>query len=502
MRFLKNIFKKKQIVEDIKPERKVFTTDFTRNDVSLKMRLEGLLENTFKPLSTKNIKAPVGTMDSVKHASDAALQSFKTLNNATGISESVLLWYASQGFIGYQNCALLAQHWLISKACLRPAQDAIRKGYETTANNGEELDSEILNEFREGDLKYNINHHLVEFIQMGRIFGIRIAMFIVDSDDEDYYYKPFNPDGITPGSYKGISQIDPYWMSFMLDDKAAGDPGSEYFYEPTWWQITGKLIHRTHLVIYKTEEVPDILKPTYLYGGIPIPQKIYERVYAAERTANEAPMLAMTKRTDVIKCDVTEALANQVNFEKRMAQFAYNRDNYAVKTIGLEDEYARLDTSLAELDTVIMTQFQLVAAASNTPATKLLETSPKGFNATGEFDEASWHQELEGQQEKVTPLVQRHHLLLMLSEIAPKLGIKPIKTHINWVKLDAMTEEEQALVNKGKAETGKILMEVGAINGEDERKRIINDPDSGYNGLLHEEGFEPDQDYQEELEDA
>jgi hypothetical protein len=33
---------------------------------------------------------------------------------------------------------------------------------------------------------------------------------------EDYYEKPFNPDGITEGSYKGISQVDPYWMMPML----------------------------------------------------------------------------------------------------------------------------------------------------------------------------------------------------------------------------------------------------------------------------------------------
>ena len=53
------------------------------------------------------------------------------------------------------------------------------------------------------------------------------------------------------------------------------------------------------------------MKPAYLYGGLPVPQLISERVYAAERTANEAPMLAMTKRLTVLKCDITQAVANQ-----------------------------------------------------------------------------------------------------------------------------------------------------------------------------------------------
>ncbi len=34
----------------------------------------------------------------------------------------------------------------------------------------------------------------------------------------------------------------------------------------------------------------------YNYFGVSVPERIYERVYASERTANEAPQLAMTKR--------------------------------------------------------------------------------------------------------------------------------------------------------------------------------------------------------------
>ena len=52
----------------------------------------------------------------------------------------------------------------------------------------------------------------------------------------------------------------------------------------------------SHFVILRGPEVSDILKPSYLYGGLPLTQLILERVYGAERTANEAPMLALTKR--------------------------------------------------------------------------------------------------------------------------------------------------------------------------------------------------------------
>src|SRR5208283_727514 len=111
-------------------------------------------------------------------------------------------------------------------------------------------------------------------------------------------------------------------------------------------------------------------------------------------------------------------------FTARMQQFVFNRDNYGVKFVGLEDGYERLDTSLADLDAVIMTQYQLVAAIANVPAVKLLGTSPKGFNTTGEFEEANYHEELSSiQSHDLTPLIERHHLLVIHSEIAPRFNI-------------------------------------------------------------------------------
>ncbi len=420
------------------------------------------------------------------------------MDNATNIKlqnqggESIppgqVFWYASQSFIGFQMCAMLSQQWLIKKCCLMPAKDAVRNGYEITVNDGTDIDPELLDEIRKLDVQYRLNYNLIQLVDQGRVFGIRVAMFLVDSDDKEYYYKPFNPDGVDPGSYKGISQIDPYWITPQLDTESAGAPASIHFYEPTWWNVAGRLVHRTHLIVYRTEEVPDILKPTYIYGGVSIPQKIYERVYCAERTANEAPLLALTKRTDVLATDVSQATAGEPTFTARMLNWVANRDNYGVKVIDETERLERLDTSLADLDAVIMTQYQLVAAAAEIPAVKLLGTAPKGFNATGEYEEANYHEMLESiQTHDLTPMIERHHLLVIRSEICPKFGVEPFETSVVWKQLDAMTGKELAELNLLKAQAAQILSDIGAIDGYDERERIIADPESGYSGLVIEE---------------
>ncbi len=409
-------------------------------------------------------------------------------------------WYASQSFIGYQLCALIAQHWLVDKACGMPGKDAIRNGYRVTVNDGTGIDASVVDAIRKEDKRYRINYQMREFVRMGRMFGLRIAMFIVQSTDPDYYSKPFNPDGVTPGSYKGIRQIDPYWIMPELNSAAITDPTNLNFYEPTYWCVNGKPIHHSHLIIFRTGEVPDVLKPTYYYGGVSVPQKIFERVYASERTANEAPLLAMSKRSTVVHMDVENAVANQAKFEQRMATWAHYRDNHGIKVVGTEEKIEQFDTALADFDAVIMTQYQLVAAAANVPATKLLGTSPKGFNATGEFEEASYHEELESiQAHDLTPLLDRHHLLVIRSEIAPKFKIEPFETTVSWNPLDSMTAKERAEVNKLEAETGAILVQSGAIDGIDERRRITQEPDSGYTGIEEAMPADPIDDLDEEL---
>lgn len=456
-----------------KPTRNsIFSTD-ARATYSRSKNVRNAFDSAIKRTAEQDVHAS-GAMDSID------IKSAFRYNNAGGVPDNQLNWYGSQSFIGHQMCAILAQNWLIQKACSVPAKDAIRKGYDITINNGEDVDAAKIDEIKKLNKKYKLDQNLVEFVKMGRVFGIRIAMFKVESTDPQYYEKPFNVDGVKKGSYKGISQIDPYWCAPILESAHTSDPSAINFYEPEYWLIGKQKIHKSHLVIMRTDEVPDILKPTYLYGGIPLPQKMYERVYAAERTANEAPQLVTTKRTNVYKTDIVAAMGNQAQTEDKLFQWAYYRDNYGVKMVDKQDEdMAQFDTALGDLDAVIMTQYQLVASIANVPSTKLLGTSPKGFNATGEYEEANYREELESiQTNDMQPLIQRHHELLDKSHFDGKLNIEAA-----FRPLDSLTEAEQIDINLKKSQIDQVLQGIGAIDGYDVRNRIIADKNSGYNGL-------------------
>ncbi|USN16339.1 inorganic pyrophosphatase [Luteibacter phage vB_LflM-Pluto] len=398
--------------------------------------------------------------------------------NQYSASPVITGWYASQSFIGYQACAVIAQHWLVDKACKMAGEDAIRNGWDIKAKGSVDLSDVDKDRLRSLDVEYKVMENLAEMHRFKNIFGIRVLLFEVDSDDRDYYEKPFNPDGITKGSYKGMSQVDPYWMMPMLTAESTANPASRHFYDPEFWIISGKKYHRSHLIICRGPQPADILKPTYIFGGIPLVQRIYERVYAAERTANEAPLLAMSKRTSAIHTDLAKVATKQEEFEERILTWIKYRDNHAVKVLGQNEVMEQFDTSLADFDAVIMNQYQLVSAIAEVPSTKLLGTSPKGFNATGEFEMKSYHEKLTSiQTHEMEPALDRHYLLLSRSE-----GII-VELSIVWESVDSPTAQEKADLNAKKAETDERLANLGAISPDDVRNRLKDDKHSGYNRL-------------------
>lgn len=512
----KRFFKK--FVRENNPEEKVVekekiglsTHRFLTNRQTYEEVLREAFENTYRVTKLKNVHLEEGF---AQDAIDCGVSTFGYGGvGRNNLSPAVIAWYGSQGFLPYQVTAMIGQHWLVDKACTMPAEDAVRKGFDLTVNDGEKIGPEILSEIERCNREFRLDKNLIEYVRFGRMFGIRLCLFLVDSDDPDFYYKPFNPDGVTPGSYKGMCQIDPQWVVPQLDMKAASNPMDKNFYVPTWWQISGstnevtkqinsQYVHRSHFAIFIESEVADILKPTYLWGGVSVPQKIAERVYCSERTANEAPLLAMTKRILLYKTDLENAVLNQQKLTERLNWAVQMRNNYGYQMMDTSEEVQQLETTLTDLDEAIMSQYQLVASASGVPATKLLGTVPKGFNSTGDYEINSYHEMLESLQENhMSELIEKHLIRVMKSSITTKFN-KDFEICVKWKPLRSLSAEQLANVNKLKADTDVELVQTGAISGEDVRKRLIADVDSGYNGiemyesselLTNEENEEPE----------
>lgn len=448
---------------------------------------EALKQDPFRDLVTPDdfkIHDSTGKDDVTNTNTQPAKQAFRIGRQI--LPDNLFFWYVTQSFIGYQACAFVAQHWLVDRACSLKGRDAVRNGFELVFDEGIEVDPITTKLIERHNKKFHLKKKMEIADKFKNVFGISHILFLTGTGDPEYYEKPFNADGIQPGRYKGMVRVDPYWISPLLTTEAVEHPDSENFYEPTYWIISGRKYHKSHFVILRGPEVADILKPSYLYGGLPLTQRILERVYAAERTANEAPQLALSKRL-VIRylANLEQAIANQGKFEEAMCALAEWRDNFGVFVDDINNKVEQQDTSLSDLDTVIMTQYQIVAGQAGIPATKLMGTSPKGFQATGEHEIDTYHEELESIQENdMTPIADRHHVCLMRSHIAPFLpDKKPLTIDIKWRPLSVMTEKERAETSEIKVRTYQAAEQTGAIDAYDIRETLIKDADSGLSGL-------------------
>lgn len=395
------------------------------------------------------------------------------------ISPVMFNWYASQTFIGYQACGLISQNWLINKGCSLLGEDAVKNGFTLNFDEADEVDAKEIAKIEKLDRKYHLKKNLERASKFQRVYGIRHILFVVgDGYDKEYYESPFDPANIKKGDYKGMSQIDPYWMAPLLVNDNINNPASIGFYDPDFWQIAGNMYHKSHFVILRGAEVTDILKPSYLYGGLPLSQLMMARVYSAEITADEAPKLTMTKRMDIRKVDLKKAQANPTLFQQTIDWITKTKNNHSLTVIDKTEDYERHDTSLADLDDVQLMQYQLVTAIVNTPITKLLGLSPTGLGSSGENETKSYHEAIEIVQENdLSPIVTQHHLCLAASE-----GIKKDIEH-TWNPLAVLTDVELSEVRKKDAETAAIYVDVGAIDQYEVRDGMIANENSGYTGL-------------------
>ena len=397
------------------------------------------------------------------------------------IPDVIYSHFCAQGFIGYQACAILKQNWIINTACTVPAEDAIRPDFEIECT--ENIDQEIIKNIKHQSLtKFHINDVAKNIVINKKTFGQALAIPVFAGDYD--YSVPFNIDAIQPNSYLGFKLVEPYWVVPEFDTESISNPESLHFYEPTRWRLpNGLIVHRSQCIHINNGSVPDILKPTYFYGGVPLPQMIYSRVYAAEKVANEAPMLAMTKRLYVMDGNLANISANQRDAEKQLTVMNWMRDNFGILVKNPEDQIQQLDTALTDFDSLIMTQYQLVASIAQMPATKLLKTTPKGFNATGEFELKDYIQSLQSLQENdMKPLIDRHLQLYSKS----KYG-KDLKLSCKFNPIDIPTQETKATLNTSLAGMLAQLVSAGVISPEEAREKIQGDEFAGFNFINAEE---------------
>ena len=485
------LFKKKVIEKPVEEpkEPRVSYLDVLRKLGRVSDENTRTLEETIAWLFPRTPQDLVAVNSRTGVAMDAAIKPAMYNND---LPEEMIPFF-SHTFIGWQACALLYENPYIKKACEIPARDAVSVDYELQFENkdtdgddntDEKAEQELLNRLKQtSDKKMRIKDLCRDADIFRKVYGQILVVPTFSIDMKKAMEKPYNPKAIKPDTYTGMQLVQPFWVTYQMSADGIMNPQMAGYYEPEYYVINGTTrIHKSWLIKLITGACPDILKPVYYYGGIPLTQQIYERVFCAEKTANEAPKLALTKRLLIADGNINNMAANPSQAYETLKMVLSVRDNMGLMIKNPGDQVQQIDTSLADMDALIMTQFQLVAAIAEMPVTKLMKTQLKGLANTGNYEMKDYAQTLVETQENVfNRILERHFELLCLSEEGKNLGVMPV-----WNPIDTPTKIEMAQIESQQAQTDSTYIAAGVIGADEVRSALRANEDSRFHNLSEE----------------
>lgn len=419
-------------------------------------------------------------------AMDDALVATNTWANSFGING-----FMSEGitFLGYQYLSELAQrpeYRVISETI---ATEMTRKWIQFNSKDGDDDKAEKIKQLEAEFKRLHVRDMFCRATEQDGFFGRgHIYIDTGDTDDRDELNKSIG-DGWDKLSKAKVSPKHPITALRTIEavwcyptSYNSNDPLKDNWYRPDSWFVQAKTVHSSRLITFIGREVPDILKPTYSFGGLSLSQMAKPYVDNWLQTRQGVNDIISAFSVFVLGTNLAESLqADGQELFKRATLFNLLRTNKGLMLIDKEsEEFQNVSASLAGLDALQAQSQEHMAAVSHIPLVKLLGIQPAGLNASSEGEIRSFYDYINSYQEHLfRDKLHRLLGLIMLSlwgEVDEDIDFK-------FEPLWSLDEKGLAEVEKLKAETDQILIDTGTISQEEARKRVAHDPDSGYSDI-------------------
>jgi phage-related protein (TIGR01555 family) len=286
---------------------------------------------------------------------------------------------------------------------------------------------------------------------------------------------------LTRGSIRRFQNVEAVWS--YPNNYNANDPLDANWYKPSVWFAMGKEVDASRFLTFVGREVPDTLKPAYSFGGLSTSQIAKPYVDNWLRTRQSVSDLLHSFTVWQLATNMAANLEPGGTKEliKRIILFNNMRDNKGMMLTDKEtEEFDNTSAPLSTLDSLQAQAQEQMCTVAHTPKVKLLGLDPAGLNASSEGEIRAYYDWIHAYQAKFytenLDVMFRFCQINLWGEVDPDLSY-------SWVDLWSMDEKQQAEVRKTNAETGDILVNAGAIDAEEERKRVASEEGSPYHGL-------------------
>ena len=389
-----------------------------------------------------------------------------------------------QAFRGYPYLSELSQRPEYRRGVEIIAKEMTRKWIRLHSKSSKKSKNDYIGKLTDAMEKFRVQDVFREAAEHDGFFGKgQIYIDTDDGDDRPELRTPLaiRPEKIRKGALKRLKAIEPLWTYPGVYN--ASDPLHRHFYNPETWYVQGKEIHKSRLLPLVSREMPDLLKPAYLFGGVSMTQLAEPSVNNWLETRQSVNSMIKAFSTMVYATDMSATLAGDgaVDLGARVDAFNRFRNNRGTFVVDkASEDLKNVSAPLGGLEALQAQAQEHMAAVFGIPLVKLFGISPAGLNASSEGELACFYDWISAQQEHVfkTPLQQIIDII-QLSEFG---SIDPTIT-FSFEPLWDMKETDLAIVRKSNADMAAVYIADGVISPEEERGRLATEEDGLFDGL-------------------
>jgi uncharacterized protein len=399
------------------------------------------------------------------------------MDNATfgGIAEFARTGLAGflggrEGFIGYPELSILALRPEYRSPAEIIATESTRKWIKFQASGDDDKSEKIskieadferlgvravFRQVSEHDGRFGRAHLFVDID--GVVEGDELKLPIGNGSDELSKMK------IGRGSLKAIRTVEPVWVWPLNYDSI--NPLSPRWYRPETWFVMSQEVHKTRLLTFISREVPDLLKPAYMFGGQSLTQLMMPVVENWLTTRRAVGEIVKKFSFKVIYLNLVEAL-NSGNAQKllsRMRLFNQVANNDGTMVLDkTAEEFVNVAVPLSGLNELQAQAQEHQCSLSRIPAVKLLGIQPAGLNATSAGELRAFADSIHSYQESFF----RPNLKTILSLVQLNLfgEVDPGITFVFEPLTEELTDGERAAASQQVTSGVSSAFEAGVID--------------------------------------
>lgn len=420
----------------------------------------------------------------------------------TSQDNSTAYQYAQEPFADdMQLIRLYEGNGLFAKIIDRPAEEAVKHGLDIDFGRNEVSDYVAR---RLDELEYEDKFATAE--KWSRLYGGSIIVMLCD--DGGGLEDPLDWDNV-----RSIEELRVFERAVVQPDYSAlynfnfneGYDKDRPFGEPEYYSVFSIygyfIVHRSRCLVFRNGRLPEqTTNALYRYFGIPEYVKLRTALRECLTSHQDGVKLLDRSVQAIYKMKGLSSLlstdAGEDNVLKRLQVIDMARgilNSIAIDNDG--EDYTFQTMPLSGVKDVIDSTCNMLSAVCNIPQTLLFGRSPAGMNDTGAGDLENYYNMVENIQKRNMKANTRTLIDLILRQgvIDKEIDSAP-EYKVQFTPLWSLSEQEQANVDKTKAETeqvkaatAQIYMDASVVDPSEVRRTLAKDGDFQIEDIVTED---------------